>query len=109
MKCEVQIYHNKFIIEPKTTDRVCSVFDILIARKVYTFSLNILYTVVDTACIFQRLLTSCKLMYYFLFYKKEIDEYKLNGYLQFIMVLYQNYDDYFYQNDLKLLIEILVR
>lgn len=39
----------------------------------------------------------------------EIDEFKLNGYLQFIMVLYQNYEEYFYHNDLKLLIQILVR
>jgi hypothetical protein len=35
---------------------------------------------------------------------KEIDEQKLNSYLQFIMVLYENNMEYFYMNDLKLLI-----
>ena len=39
----------------------------------------------------------------------EIDEEQLNSYLKFISIIYENNYEYFYTNDLKLLIDILLR
>ena len=39
----------------------------------------------------------------------EIDEEKINMYLKFVLVLYENTSEYFYSADMKVLIDILLR
>lgn len=39
----------------------------------------------------------------------ETDEDKLNLYLKFVLILYQNCNEYFYSSDVKVLIDILLR
>lgn len=39
----------------------------------------------------------------------ETDEEKLNSYLKFLLILYENSEEYFYASDIKVLIDILLR
>ena len=39
----------------------------------------------------------------------ETDEEKINSYLKFVLILYENSDEYFYSSDAKVLIDILLR
>lgn len=45
----------------------------------------------------------------YIFFKEETDETMLNSYLKFILVVYENVDEFFYSSDLKVLVSIFLR